>query len=135
MTEQLTYAYLGGITKSRDTAGFLHIKGLASDDTLDLDGQICDPEWLESSMGEWFKTGNLREMHGMTAVGKATGMSQSGTGFYIEGKIETQSWDDAKSGQKKYRTVIIVNELVLLDKPQALNPQRGDEIPDEDIPF
>ena len=41
----ITYAYLGNLTKSRDDKGFLHIKGLASDDTLDLDGQICDPEW------------------------------------------------------------------------------------------
>jgi hypothetical protein len=87
MTDTLKYAFIGNLTKSRDDKGFLHIKGLASDDTLDLDGQICDPEWLAGAMSQWFKTGNIREMHGMSAVGKATAMNQDGTGFGIEAKI------------------------------------------------
>ena len=87
MQPEMIYAYVGNLEKSRDDKGFLHIKGLASDDTLDLDGQICDPAWLEDAMSAWFKTGNVREMHGMSAVGKATTMSQAGTGFTIEAKI------------------------------------------------
>ena len=39
---------------------------------------------------------------------------KKGTQLYIEGKIQTRSWDDKESGQKKYRTEIIVNELTLL---------------------
>jgi single-strand DNA-binding protein len=39
---------------------------------------------------------------------------KKGTKIYIEGKIQTRSWDDKESGQKKYRTEIIVNELALL---------------------
>ena len=39
---------------------------------------------------------------------------KKGTKLYIEGKIQTRSWDDKESGQKKYRTEIIVNELALL---------------------
>jgi hypothetical protein len=85
--DEITYAYLGNLTKSRDDKGFLHIKGLASDDTLDLDGQICDPEWLKSAMPQWFKTGNIREMHQLSAVGKAHKLTQKGTGFEIEAKI------------------------------------------------
>ncbi len=87
MPDALTYAFIGNLTKSRDEQGFLHIKGLASDDTLDLDDQICDPEWLKSAMPQWFKVGNIREMHGMNAAGKATAMTQKGTGFEIEGVI------------------------------------------------
>src|SRR3978361_1063421 len=34
--------------------------------------------------------------------------------LYIEGKIQTRSWDDKESGQKKYRTEILVNDLQLL---------------------
>lgn len=84
---EMIYAYIGNLTKSRDDKGFLHVKGVATDDTLDLDGQICDPVWLESAMGQWFKTGNIREMHGMTAVGKATKMTQDGARFAVEAKI------------------------------------------------
>jgi single-strand DNA-binding protein len=39
---------------------------------------------------------------------------KKGSKLYIEGKIQTRSWDDKESGQKKYRTEIIVNELALL---------------------
>ena len=39
---------------------------------------------------------------------------KKGSKLYIEGKIQTRSWDDKESGQKRYRTEIIVNDLVLL---------------------
>jgi single-strand DNA-binding protein len=39
---------------------------------------------------------------------------KKGSKIYIEGKIQTRSWDDKESGQKRYRTEIIVNDLVLL---------------------
>ena len=84
---EITYAYIGGLTKSRDARGFLTVKGLATDDTLDLDNQICDPEWLKTAMPEWFKTGNIREQHTMSAVGKATEMSSKGSGFEIAAKV------------------------------------------------
>jgi len=39
---------------------------------------------------------------------------KKGSKLYIEGKITTRSWDDKESGQKKYKTEIIVNDLSLL---------------------
>jgi single-strand DNA-binding protein len=39
---------------------------------------------------------------------------KKGHKLYIEGKIQTRSWDDKESGQKRYRTEIIVNDLSLL---------------------
>ena len=45
---------------------------------------------------------------------------KKGSKLYVEGKIQTRSWDDKESGQKKYRTEIIVNDLSLLSG-------RGDE--------
>jgi single-strand DNA-binding protein len=42
---------------------------------------------------------------------------KKGTQLFIEGKIQTRSWDDKESGAKKYRTEILVNELSLLGKP------------------
>jgi single-strand DNA-binding protein len=39
---------------------------------------------------------------------------KKGSKLYVEGKITTNSWDDKETGQKKYRTEILVNELVLL---------------------
>jgi single-strand DNA-binding protein len=39
---------------------------------------------------------------------------KKGTQLFIEGKIQTRSWDDKESGQKRYKTEILVNELTLL---------------------
>lgn len=39
---------------------------------------------------------------------------KKGSQLFIEGKIQTRSWDDKTSGEKKYRTEILVNELSLL---------------------
>lgn len=35
---------------------------------------------------------------------------------YIEGSIRTNSWEDKESGQKKYRTEIIANQMQMLDR-------------------
>ena len=84
-------------------------------------------------------------------------MLKKGTQLFIEGKIQTRSWDDKESGQKKYRTEILVNELTLLGKPgggegggsytksstaayggsaPSAQPDYADQgITDDDIPF
>jgi single-strand DNA-binding protein len=39
---------------------------------------------------------------------------KKGSQIFVEGKIQTRSWDDKTSGEKKYRTEILINELSLL---------------------
>lgn len=39
---------------------------------------------------------------------------KKGSKLYIEGKIQTRSWEDKTTGEKKYRTEIIVNDISLL---------------------
>lgn len=39
---------------------------------------------------------------------------KKGSQILVEGKITNRSWDDKESGQKRYRTEILVNELTLL---------------------
>lgn len=38
-----------------------------------------------------------------------------GRKVFVEGRIQTRSWDDAQSGQKRYATEIVAHELVFLD--------------------
>lgn len=40
---------------------------------------------------------------------------QKGRKVYIEGRIQTRSWDDQQSGQKRYSTEIIANQMVFID--------------------
>jgi single-strand DNA-binding protein len=85
---------------------------------------------------------------------------KKGTKLYIEGKIQTRSWDDKETGAKRYRTEIIVNDLSLLSgRDDSQGPYSGSsrgsnashidqrppasqddysqaaEISDDDIPF
>ncbi len=39
---------------------------------------------------------------------------KKGGKVYIEGKLQTRSWDDKQTGQKRYMTEIVANDLVLL---------------------
>src|SRR6202049_5245911 len=39
---------------------------------------------------------------------------KKGSKVYIEGRLQTRSWDDKQSGQKKYMTEVVANDLVLL---------------------
>jgi len=82
---------------------------------------------------------------------------KKGSKLYIEGRIQTRSWEDKETKEKKYRTEIIVNDLVLLSgrgegesggyskstsssydrRPpaQADDLVQSTEITDDDIPF
>jgi len=43
----------------------------------------------------------------------ATEYTKKGSKVYIEGRLQTRSWDD-KTGQKRYTTEIVASDLVLL---------------------
>lgn len=84
---------------------------------------------------------------------------KKGSKLYIEGRLQTSSWEDKQSGEKKYRTEIVANDLVLLSgrgegdsegrfsrgaaashtmdqrQPHADEMGQSAEITDEDIPF
>ncbi|HEY5330574.1 MAG TPA: single-stranded DNA-binding protein [Acidobacteriaceae bacterium] len=50
---------------------------------------------------------------------------KKGTQLFIEGKIQTRSWDDKTSGEKKYKTEILVNELTLLGSKSGGSGEGG----------
>lgn len=43
---------------------------------------------------------------------------QKGRLVYVEGRLQTRSWDDKETGQKKYRTEINANDVQFLDSRQ-----------------
>jgi single-strand DNA-binding protein len=51
--------------------------------------------------------------------------AKKGSQIMIEGKLQTRSWDDQDSGQKKYRTEIIINDLTLLGGGQGRENGNG----------
>ena len=45
-----------------------------------------------------------------------------GRQVYVEGKLRTRSWDDEKTGQKRYMTEVIANHVIFLG---GLRGERG----------
>jgi single-strand DNA-binding protein len=39
---------------------------------------------------------------------------KKGSKLYVEGKLQTRSWDDKESGQKRYKTEVVVFDISLL---------------------
>lgn len=65
--------------------------------------------------GQWQ---DRTEWHNITAFQRLAEIVgeylKKGGKCYIEGSLRTSSWDDKETGQKKYKTEIIANDLVLL---------------------
>ncbi len=40
---------------------------------------------------------------------------KKGSKVYVEGKLQTRSWDDKNSGQKRYATEVVADDLIMLD--------------------
>jgi single-strand DNA-binding protein len=71
------------------------------------------------------KDGNWQdrtEWHNLVAFQRTAEIAaeylKKGNKVYIEGRLHNDSWDDKETGQKKYRTEVIINDLVLLGGPR-----------------
>jgi single-strand DNA-binding protein len=76
---------------------------------------LATAERAKDQAGNWT---DKTEWHNLVAFQRTAEIVRDyvkkGSQLYIEGKIQTRSWDDKESGQKKYRTEILVNDLQLL---------------------
>jgi len=70
-----------------------------------------DGNWQEKT--EWH---NVKAFQRTAEI--AAQYLKKGNKVYIEGRLHSESWDDKETGQKKYKTEVIVNELVLLGGPR-----------------
>jgi single-strand DNA-binding protein len=119
---------------------------------------LATSDRFKDKAGEWQ---DRTEWHNLTAYQRTAEIIRDyvkkGSKLYVEGRIQTRSWDDQASGQKKYRTEIIVNDVVLLsgrgegesgggsprsntgsfDQRAPVHHEEfaGTEITDDDIPF
>ena len=68
----------------------------------------------KSPEGEWV---DKTEWHNLIAFGKTAEIAgeylKKGKQLYIEGRLQTSSWED-KQGQKKYKTEIVVSDLQMI---------------------
>ena len=44
---------------------------------------------------------------------------KKGSKIYIEGRLQTRNWDDKETGKKMYRTEIVADNMIMLDRAKA----------------
>jgi single-strand DNA-binding protein len=76
---------------------------------------LATNERFKDKAGEWQ---DRTEWHNIVAWQRLAEIIgeyvKKGSKVYIEGRLQTSSWEDKQSGEKKYRTEIIASDLVLL---------------------
>jgi|KBSMisStaDraftv2_1062788.scaffolds.fasta_scaffold2864355_1 single-strand DNA-binding protein len=91
------------------------------------EGRREETEWF--TVVTWNKLAELLGQH-----------MQKGRKVYVEGRLSTRSWD-GPDGQKRYRTEVIANQVLFLDRPQGAGfPEgggvgMGGDIDPDDLPF
>jgi hypothetical protein len=117
----LTTAFFNIIKADKNADGTLLVYGKATDDTLDIDQQICDPVWLDNAMPEWFKTGgNIREQHSNIAAGVAKEYEKRADGHYIHALVvDPVSVKKVDTGVLKGFSIGIKNPRVVRDQKAA----------------
>jgi len=76
---------------------------------------LATNERFKDKSGEWQ---DRTEWHSLVAWARTAEIVgeylKKGRSVYVEGSLRTSSWDDKETGQKRYKTEIVVNDLVLL---------------------
>jgi hypothetical protein len=81
-------SYAAIIKQEKQEDGSLLVYGKATDDSVDMDQQICDSTWLDTAMPNWFKSGgNIREQHSNIAAGVAKEYEAKADGHYISALV------------------------------------------------
>ena len=76
---------------------------------------LATNERYKDKAGEWQDRTEWHNIVAWQRLAEIVGeYVKKGNKIYIEGRLQTSSWDDKETGQKKYKTEIIANELVLL---------------------
>jgi single-strand DNA-binding protein len=86
------------------------------------------------------------EWHRIVAWGKLAEISRDylrkGKQVFIEGRLQTRSWED-REGQKKYVTEVVANQMLMLGRAEKesatiAEPEQAESFPpegDNDLPF
>lgn len=122
---------------------------------------VATNERFKDKTGEWQDRVEWHNVLAWQRLAEIVGeYLRKGTKVYIEGRLQTRTWEDRHSGDNKYRTEIVVRDLVLLrngngstsedlagfsrpnrrgdyDRPpgEDVDFDRSNQVSDDDIPF
>lgn len=102
-------------------------------------------EWKDKNTGEKQERTEWHRIVAWRRLGEICGeYLHKGSQIYIEGKLQTRSWED-RDGNKRYTTEIVAQNMQMLDATGKGGKTESEEgrfpteepvsIPDDDIPF
>ena len=71
--------------------------------------KVDNTEW--HNIVAWSKVGEISEKY-----------LKKGSRIYVEGKLQTRSWE-GENGDKKYRTEVVINQLIMLGSKDSQQQQ------------
>lgn len=102
-------------------------------------------EWKDKETGEKQERAEWHRIVAWRRLGEICGeYLHKGSQIYIEGRLQTRSWED-RDGNKRYTTEIIANQMQMLDsgdkrgraesRDESFPVEEPISVPEDDIPF
>ena len=89
---------------------------------------LATSERYKDSRGEWQEHTEWHNLVGYQRIGEILrDYVRKGSRIFVEGELRTRSWEDRESGQRKFRTEVVVHEVSLLSHSLASNGVNGPE--------
>jgi hypothetical protein len=98
--------------------GTVDVYGRASTDSIDIDEQIADRDWLKTALPRWMGSwANVREQHGHIAAGVGKELNEKDDGFWLKSHIvDPGSVAKIKAGVLKGYSIGIRGPRIVTDK-------------------
>lgn len=73
--------------------------------------------WKDQNTGELKEDTQFHNIVAWRKLGEICAQyMKKGMKVYVEGRLQTRSWDDQQTGQKRYRTEILAENMIMLDR-------------------
>ncbi len=89
---------------------------------------LATSDGYKDNRGEWQERTEWHNLVGYQRIGEILrDYVRKGSRIFVEGELRTRSWEDRETGQRKFRTEVVVHEVSLLSHGSAPNGANGPE--------
>jgi single-strand DNA-binding protein len=89
---------------------------------------LVTSERFKDTRGEWQERTEWHNLVGHQRIGEILrDYVTKGSRIYVEGALRTRSWEDRESGQRRFRTEVVVSDVNLLSPGPTISRPNGPE--------
>lgn len=117
---------VGNLTRDPD------VKNTSTGQAVATFGVATNRDWVTKT-GERKDAAEFHEVVAFSRLAEICGQFlKKGNLVYVEGYLKTRSWIDEASQQKRFRTEIVVTDMIRLEKSNRPMGSTGDTLPAQD---